>query len=149
MISIKGIWDERVEDAPFVGALISSVNCSYGCKNCFNQHIKDYPTIELDVSQIIERVKSNPFNQGVILAGLEWTEQPEEMTELIEECLKNDLAVMLYTGMSEAEFIKKFPIVYKQAIFIKFGRYEEENKTTGYSMFGINLSSTNQTIKGV
>ena len=48
IIKTKGIVHERVEDAPFMGALISAVDCNLNCKGCFNQHLKSLPNIEMD-----------------------------------------------------------------------------------------------------
>jgi recombinational DNA repair protein RecR len=35
-INYKLIESERVEDAPFMGALISACDCKYNCPNCLN-----------------------------------------------------------------------------------------------------------------
>jgi pyruvate-formate lyase-activating enzyme len=101
IIRYKMMEHERFEDAPFIGCLISAIDCHINCKNCFNQHLKTYPTLTKDSKSIIEEIKSNPFENGIILGGLEWTEQPEEMLDLIESALNENLKVILYTGLSE------------------------------------------------
>ena len=40
IINYKTIVNERTEDAPFIGALISAIDCKFNCKKCFNQDIK-------------------------------------------------------------------------------------------------------------
>ena len=137
---------ERCEDAPFMGCLISAIDCHINCKNCFNQHLKKYPTIIEESHDIIQKVKSNPFNEGIILAGLEWTEQPEEMCELIQVALNSGLKVMLYTGLTEDNFKNQFYNIYKLNIFIKFGNYNE-NLKTNKSEYGVLLISKNQHIR--
>jgi pyruvate-formate lyase-activating enzyme len=112
-IKYKQIEHERVEDAPFIGALICAVDCNINCPDCFNQHLKQYPTIEKSANEIINEVKSNPFNKGIILAGLEWTLQPEEMRELIYLAQENNLKVMLYTGLDECVFKESFQDIYE------------------------------------
>lgn len=146
-IRIKGIAHERCEDAPFVGALISAIDCHIGCKGCFNQHLKNEPTIVLNSETIIKEVLKNPFNKGIILGGLEWTEQPEEMRELIHLALKNNLQVILYTGLNEDVFYKIFPDVCKLNIYIKYGNYDENKREQQLSYFGVKMASSNQIIK--
>lgn len=144
-IRIKGITHERCEDAPFVGALISAIDCHIGCKGCFNQHLKNTSTIIMDSKDIIREVLKNPFNKGIILGGLEWTEQPEEMIELIDVALNSNLKVMLYTGLSKEFFNSKFDFIHKD-IYIKYGRYDESLRTNNNKQYGVNLVSSNQEI---
>lgn len=144
IIRHKGIIHERTEDAPFIGALICAVDCNRNCKNCFNQHLKDLPIQEKRSEDIIDTVKKNTFNEGVILGGLEWTEQPQEMKELIDAAITNELQVMLYTGMEEEEFKRRFPFI--KGIWIKSGSYMEELKCNDNIQYGIKLVSKNQQI---
>lgn len=144
IIRYKGIIHERTEDAPFIGALICAIDCNRNCKGCFNQHLKELPIKELHANEIIDEVKRNQLNQGIILGGLEWTEQHEEMKELIYIASENNLEVMLYTGMEEYEFRRKFQ--YIKNIWIKFGAYFEELKCDDNIQHGIKLSSKNQQI---
>lgn len=147
-VRYKLIEHERVEDAPFVGALISAIGCSINCPNCFNQHLKKYPTREASIQEIIKEVKGNFFNQGIILAGLEWTEQPEEMKGLIEEALRNNMEVMIYSGLSEDNFIEKFPGIWNnQQIYIKTGGFKKEDSNEHYYSEGVKLASSNQRVR--
>lgn len=145
-IRYKFIKHERFEDAPFIGALVCSIDCKFNCKNCFNQGVKKAPTLIKSHQEIIEEVKKNLFNQGLILAGLEWSLQPEELRLLVNEALKNDLKVMVYTGMEEKEFDSKFPDLIKLPIYIKYGRYDEKYKIDDYYNYGIKLATSNQKI---
>lgn len=147
IINIKGIYHERTEDAPFVGALICSSNCNIGCFNCFNQHLKSEPIIKMESYKIITQVLSNPFNKGIILGGLEWTLQPKETKQLIKLARKNNLEVILYTGLNEDVFISKFLEIYEiPNIYIKFGRYDENLKCDDHKQYGVALASSNQKI---
>ena len=148
-IRYKLLEHERYEDAPFIGCLISSIDCHINCKGCFNQHIKEYPTLIKDTAEIIQEVKNNSFNEGIILAGLEWTEQPEEMRELIDVALSVELKVMLYTGLSENTFYERFPDIQDLNIYIKFGNYQEQNRTDHNYQHGIKLASSNQKIREI
>ena len=146
IVKIKGIYHERTEDAPFMGALICANDCIFNCHDCFNQELKNAPSYNMDSKEIINQVKSNKFNKGIILAGLEWTLQPEEMYELITLALKEKLEVILYTGRELKELQIKFPLLLTLSIYIKYGRYNDKLKTTSNEVFGVNLASSNQNI---
>lgn len=146
-IKLKLIKHERFEDAPFIGALICAVDCNINCTGCFNQHIKELPTITRDSQDIIDEVKTNPFNKGIILSGLEWTLQPDEMREMINLAISNDLEVILYTGLSEEVFCKRFSDVYHiPNIYIKFGSYNEKLKCDNNVQNKTKLATSNQKI---
>ncbi len=145
-IAIKGIYHERTEDAPFIGALICADKCYYNCPDCCNEELKYSEPFYMEDTEIINRILNNPFNQGIILAGLEWTLQPKEMLRLIELALDNKLKVILYTGMNEFELRMKFPQIFELPIYIKCGRYIKELHTDDYYLYGVKLASTNQKI---
>lgn len=145
-ILIKGVFHERTEDAPFIGALICADNCKFNCLGCCNEEYKTLPSYYMNDSEIINEIKSNKFNKGIILAGLEWTLQPKEMFRLIELAINNQLEVILYTGMDYEGLIKKFPKLLNYHIYIKTGRYIGEFATNNNIQFGIKLASSNQKI---
>ena len=103
-IRIKQIEHERTEDAPFVGALVSSIGCKIGCKGCFNRHLKKLPTQEFEAEEIIEEILSNRLNEGIILGGLEWSEQTEELLEIVDKASKANLKIIIYTGKELLDF---------------------------------------------
>lgn len=146
-IRYKAIEHERVEDSPFMGAVISAIDCKFNCKNCFNQSIKLLPMQIKEEEEIINEIKSNPFNQGIIFGGLEWTLQMTELVRLARLAKKNNLQTMLYTGLS---FFSDRDIL-QFLDYIKCGRYEEELKTINHIEYGVILASSNQHIykKGV
>lgn len=146
MVHYKSIIHERTEDAPFIGALICATNCKFNCENCFNQDIKNMPTLIKNHKEIIHEIKDNKFNQGIILAGLEWSLQPEELKLLVYEALRNDLQVMIYTGMNEEDFDLQFADLIKLPIYVKYGRYDENYKDDNYYCYGIKLATSNQKI---
>jgi organic radical activating enzyme len=148
-IKIKGIYPERSEDAPFIGALICSDNCNFNCVDCCNDDLKFLPSEYVNDYKIIQKVKSNPFNKGIILGGLEWTLQSKEMFRLIELALDNQLEVILYTGLDLAVLINKFPELLNYNIYIKTGKYIEELKTNNNIQYGVKLASLNQKINQI
>lgn len=106
-IKYKFIEHTRVEDAPFVGALIVAPSCKMKCKNCFNKDLKKLDNKVGTAESIIAEVKSNPFNEGIVLAGLEWSESPRELIALVEEAHKKNLKIMIYTGLEIEDFHEK------------------------------------------
>ena len=144
-INYKLIEHERVEDAPFVGALISACDCKFGCKGCFNQGIKNMPTKQDTAENIIKQIKSNPFNKGVIFAGLEWTLQIDECLILAKLARQNGLQTMLYTG-NDSDLILNILILSDSFDYIKVGRFVEELKTANHIEYGVVLASSNQHI---
>lgn len=149
LIHYKGIIHERAEDAPFMGALIIAIACSNGCKDCFNQYLKTAKTYTNTAEGIIAEVKQNAFNDGIILGGLEWSEQPEEAIELIRCATSNDLAVMLYTGLTEEELYRRIPREDLVGCLIKFGAYDTSCLSENYTSLGVKLASTNQYVKRI
>lgn len=101
MIKYKTIKHEVIGDAPFMGALICANSCPLNCRGCFNKSLKKQEPLEKSAEDIIAEVKSNPLNQGIILAGLEWSAQPMEMLELMSVASKNGLEIIVYTGYKD------------------------------------------------
>lgn len=143
-ITYKGIEHETFGDAPFVGARILAAQCSRNCKGCFNQDLKEQPNQFSNAGQLIEEVKRHKLDEGIILGGLEWTEQAEDMMELATLARAEGLLVMIYTGMTEEQFFRNFPEMLSLSIWYKFGAYDEQLKSNCYYSHGVKLSSTNQ-----
>lgn len=145
-IKYKQIKHERVEDSPFVGCLISAIDCKFNCKNCFNQSLKDLPTKEKDSVTLINEVKSNPFNKGIILGGLEWSNQPSEAINIAETAKNNGLITMLYTGREFND--SEIQSLLKTGVFdyVKCGNYQEDLSTMNHIEYGVALASSNQHI---
>lgn len=174
-IRYKTIEHERTEDAPFVGALISAIGCDFKCKGCFHKDLKKVEDIVSTAEGIIAQIKANPFNQGVIFAGLEWSQQPMELVALIEEAVKNGLQIMIYTGCEIREFYARigkgcsgkltldhelfdseimFELIGMNILnhyipddyYIKTGVFDREQLTPDREAFGVKLASGNQRI---
>lgn len=147
-IRYKMIEHERIEDAPFMGALICAISCNIGCKGCFNDPLKRSETLISSQAMILDEIESNPFNEGIILAGLEWSNQPDELVSLVEEAVKRKLKVMIYTGYTAEIFFMKVPKLKGMSgdIFIKHGAYIEKLASEDHYMYGIKLATLNQRI---
>lgn len=148
-VEYKGIIHNVLNDAPFIAALIIAKGCNKGCKSCFNEHLKKESALRATVDEIIATVKRNGLNQGVIFAGLEWSEQPKELIALVKKALEEKLEVIVYTHHYEKEFFKLLPELEEMPIYIKFGEYDETKKTEANIQFGVKLATSNQYIKKV
>lgn len=144
----KGIQHEILSDAPFVGARILAPFCPFNCKGCFNKEaIRNLPSRYEPIEQIMKEVLSNPYNAGIILGGLEWSQSPTELDVLVQAALDSNLSVMIYTGMTEEQFKVLFDYLYQYPIWVKFGRFDESLLDDNYYSCGVKLASTNQYVK--
>lgn len=146
MINYKFIEHERCEDAPFMGALIAACDCKFNCFNCFNQHIKILPAISKSCKDIVDEIKSNPFNKGIIFAGLEWTLQIDECIALAKVSKSNGLQTMIYTGYEFKQSIVQRLVESEVFDYIKCGQYIETLKVANHIEYGVILASSNQHI---
>jgi len=150
MIRYKSITHERVEDAPFVGALICAVSCPIGCKGCFNQTLKGEPNKCSYIPDLLDQVQENPFNDGIILAGLEWSQQPRELVAILKEAKNRNLPVIVYTGYNIDTFVKRVPRIEEfPDVLIKYGAYNEKQLVLDHVEHGVRLASANQHIQSV
>lgn len=149
LIRFKGIEHNVFGDAPFVGARISSIGCSNNCQGCHSDHLREAPIKEVDVYDLVAHVSNNKFDEGIILGGLEWTEQPEEMTALINVALEAELKVMLYTHLDYWQLLMLFPHLRDSGITCKFGPYMDFIKDDNYYSCGIKLATVNQYVREI
>jgi hypothetical protein len=101
------------------------------------------------VGPFVEWILENTVNDKIVLGGLEWTEQEDELYILLDTCEEYNANVILYTHWSEEEIKQKFPRLLQYDMYIKFGEYRPELASNDYSSHGIPLASTNQYIKRV
>lgn len=146
IIHYKGIEENRY-DAPFLGTLIIAPACTRGCRGCCNEYLKSQPVQTIDSEELLDKIKSDPFCEGIILAGLDPLTYPEEAYCLIEGAFARNLQVILYTSHTEEEVKELYPqlLTYK-GLYIKVGEYDDTKISHTYSSFGIPLISTNQYI---
>ena len=144
-VKYKGIVEERFQDAPFIGALVIANDCHHNCPGCFNQYLRRQKSNEATAEEIIDKVKENQLHQGIILGGLEWSEQPEEMFELIQQAKNQGLQTIIYTHHERETFEQKFPWLQHSGIYVKYGEFQQGNvKDVVYN--GVRLASGNQYI---
>ena len=150
MIRYRGIVTERTEDCPFgeFGAVVIAPTCTLNCKGCCNQHLKDTDILHGTPESIVAAIKRNPLHSWCVLGGLEWSEEPEELTLLVEAALRAQLKVLVYTGLSLEQFKEKMKYARMERIrgcYIKYGDYRMD-RLPGVKYYGIQLASNNQAI---
>lgn len=147
LIHHRGLYPDRF-DTPFgIGTLIWAKDCHHHCPDCFHQDRFDIPIYEEDSKDIIDKILENPFNQGIVLGGFEWTEQYDELLALIEEAEKNNLEVILYTHYTIEDISTKYSeLLNHKGIYIKCGEYDNTRLSPTYTSYGVPLASTNQII---
>lgn len=145
-IRYKGIEHNNTTDAPFIGARICAIDCHRGCPNCFNQELRNRCYESIDCEKLLTMVQQNSLDCGIILGGLEWTEQPMEMIHLVVKAIERQMAVAIYTGMSQEQFEEDFSILTSLPIYVKFGSYKNELPPRYEAAFGVQLASENQYI---
>lgn len=146
-IRLKGIDQEVIGDAPFVGLRLNSIACDLNCYECHNEHLKQ-STVELfDLSYIKALYKSNPLHKGIIFGGLEWSNQEEELRHIMSYFLNDNIPFIIYTGLTESNFksiLNKLPYT---KLYVKYGSYNVNLSTHNNNHFGVQLASANQYIK--
>lgn len=148
MIRYKTIVHERTEDAPFIGALISAVDCHIECQYCFNQDLREMPVLKDSAENIINEVTSNPLNEGIIMGGMEWSEQLPEMFELVKLAASKGLKIMIYTGKPIEEYQSIIRHIQRLNlgvdIYVKTDPFITNSEC--HKMFEVTLASKNQQI---
>lgn len=147
LIHHRGIIQDRF-DAPFgVGTMLWSKDCHNHCRGCFHQDRFNTPIYEEELEDIIDKIKENPFTNGIVLGGFEWTEQYEELLAVIEGALANDLEVILYTHYTIDDIKREYnQLLQYKGIYIKCGEYDDTKLSANYTSYGVPLASTNQII---
>lgn len=142
----RGIEHERSQDAPFIGALIIADTCSLNCEHCFNSHLREVDSISQDANDIITEVKSNPFNKGIILSGLEWTDNERDMWDLVHAAREQGLQIMIHTGRSQEWWEQRYDPSSYAGCYVKFGQYDPNQVCSSNVQYGVKLATANQKI---
>lgn len=147
IIHHRGLYNDRF-DAPFgLGTMIWAKDCHNHCPDCFHQDRFDIPIYEDDSVDLIAIVKENPFSQGIVLGGFEWTEQYDECLDIIEKAELAGLEVILYTHYTIEDISTKYSeLLNHKGLYIKCGEYDNTKLSQNHTSYGVPLASTNQRI---
>lgn len=142
----KGIEMGVLTDAPFIGARINAIDCCHNCPGCFNQHLHQEEIQHQPTREIISAIIDDVISEGIILGGLEWTEQKDDMLELIDAALAVELPVMLFTHHMLEDIKLAFPSLINSGIYVKCGEYIEGQSSYMDVENDVLLAGTNQRI---
>ena len=160
---IKGLQDEVFGDYKKPAMYIAMPNCSFkcdkenGCKLCQNSALAQEPNIFYPMLELVERYLNNPITSAIVIAGLEPFDSIDDVSNFIfvlREIRHCDDDVVIYTGYTEEEIMKKYPHIYNRMvnygnIIIKFGRFRPGQEPHYDEVLGVKLASDNQYAKRV
>jgi hypothetical protein len=147
VIKYKGLVCDSKDHPDGVAILIVAPSCTYGCKKCINQHLKKGKYHIISCTDLINKIKRVSVGNCIVLGGLEWTEDKENLLSILDVLTKENMNIILYTHWDEVELKKLAPEIYKYDIWVKYGKYDINYKSDNYISNGVQLATTNQYIK--
>ena len=107
-IDIAGIDDDAIADGPGLRFVLFVQGCPRDCPGCHNPQTHPFGTgTPMRVSELADRILSNPLTTGVTFSGGEPLCQAEPLA-LLAERLRNarpDLDIAIYTGYTFEELL--------------------------------------------
>ena len=101
LIRIAGITEDSIVDGPGLRMTVFVQGCPHGCKGCHNPETHDYMGgQQMDTSEIIAKMDSNPLIDGLTLSGGEPFMQYDACCELAKAAKERGLNVWCYTGFT-------------------------------------------------
>jgi anaerobic ribonucleoside-triphosphate reductase activating protein len=106
-IRIAGIVEDSIVDGRGIRMTIFTQGCPHHCAGCHNPQTHD-PSggTEVEVSEIIEQMRSNPLLDGVTFSGGEPFEQRDAVEHIAHEAHRLRLDVWCYTGWTWEEIMR-------------------------------------------
>lgn len=147
MIRHKGIEHGVMTDAHFIGARICAIQCAKHCAGCFNQDLLGESYVTETIHTVFEEILDHELNEGIILGGLEWTEQPEELREIVRYACSLNMHVMVYTHLDLRAFLREFwEFREVDNVYVKCGEFRQDSSAYFDEKHDVMLASTNQII---
>lgn len=154
MIRLKTLIDEDFTNYKKPAMLLAFPTCDFKCerdacaKMCQNTPLTLSPTIDVSITNIIERYATNAITSAIVCGGLEPMDSYEELFNLIRAFRESGFIeddIVIYTGynLEEVEVKVKKLSIFKN-IIIKFGRYIPHEQAVYDEVLGVKLASSNQ-----
>ena len=100
-LKIAGIVDDSVVDGDGIRLTVFTQGCPHHCHGCQNPQTWSLTGgHEIDMKDVIEKVKANPLLSGVTFSGGEPFLQPAPLAEIAREVHALGLDVWCYTGFT-------------------------------------------------
>lgn len=98
-VRIAGTANDSIVDGPGLRFALFTQGCPHGCPGCHNKHTHDFNGgREADISEITEKIRSNPLLDGITFSGGEPFCQPVPLAAIAREFAGTDLSIVTYTG---------------------------------------------------
>lgn len=105
-IRIAGLVNDSIVDGPGFRLAVFAQGCPHHCPGCHNPQTHDFSGgHEVDVEEIITKMRKNPLLDGVTLTGGEPFCQPEACAEIARAARAAGLNVWCYTGYTFEELL--------------------------------------------
>ncbi len=100
-VNIMGYVNESEVNGPGCRAVIWVQGCSRECPGCFNEASWPFEINQLvTIDDLLERIISNPKNEGVTFSGGEPFWQARELAKLARKVKEHGLNVMSFSGFT-------------------------------------------------
>lgn len=107
-IRIAGVVRESIVDGPGLRFVVFCQGCPHGCPGCHNPNTHGFDGgYDCQIEKILAAVDANPLLDGVTFSGGEPLCQPTGFYALAKELKKRNLNIVVYTGYTYEELIKK------------------------------------------
>lgn len=106
-LRLSGLVSDSIVDGPGLRLAVFTQGCPHGCPGCHNPQSHDPAGgYDMDIAEIVEKVKKNPLLAGITLTGGEPLLQAEACLALVR-LLPPGLNVWLYSGWTYDEIMEK------------------------------------------
>ena len=98
-LRIAGTANDSIVDGPGIRFTVFTQGCPHNCEGCQNPQTHDFSGgVSISISDLLEKIKSNPLLDGVTFSGGEPFAQAEALAELGKEIKKLGMNIITYTG---------------------------------------------------
>lgn len=106
MLKLAGIAGDSIVDGPGIRTTFFAQGCPHHCKGCHNPETWSFEGgTPMEISALLEIVKSNPLCRGVTFSGGEPFAQAEEFASLARMLKACGYEVASYTGYTFEELL--------------------------------------------
>lgn len=107
-LRISGIVEESIVDGPGIRLTVFTQGCNHKCAGCHNPQTHDYKGgVEIQIDEILNKIKENPLLDGITISGGEPFDQGEPCAYLAKKVKEMGLNVVVYTGYNYEYLLSK------------------------------------------
>ena len=107
LIRLAGIAENSLVNGKGLRKVFFSQGCSHHCEGCFNQHTWEFAGGRMfDMDELIQKVKDEPFLDGVTFSGGDPFQQADKFAYLAKKLHEANINIWAYTGYTFEELMK-------------------------------------------